>query len=44
MTVEIYLERTIVFAEVRYCNRTGGDYEAGVKIQDVFPRHPPSAT
>jgi hypothetical protein len=38
VTVEIQMERTIVFAEVRYCIEVGGSFEVGVQIQDVIPR------
>jgi hypothetical protein len=38
-TVQIQMERVIVFAEVRYCLQVEWSFEAGVQIQDVFPKH-----
>lgn len=37
--VQVFLEDTIVLAEVRYCEPAGPEFRVGVRIQDSFPVH-----
>lgn len=39
--IQIRFKDSVVFGEVRYCARAGGEFEAGVHIHDLIPSRPP---
>jgi hypothetical protein len=39
--VQVRVKEALVLGEVRYCVPAGGEFEAGIQIQDVIPKHNP---
>jgi hypothetical protein len=37
--VQVQLKEAIILGEVRYCVGAGDEFDAGIQIQDVIPRH-----
>jgi hypothetical protein len=39
MIVQVHVREAIILGEVRYCIESRGEFEAGIQIQDVVPKH-----
>ena len=37
--VQVQIKEAIILGEVRYCIAAGDEFDAGIQIQDVIPRH-----
>jgi hypothetical protein len=39
-SLQIRLKNTVIFGEVRYCRKVNDQFDAGIRIQDMFSNLP----